>query len=145
MPSRGLLFIHCIHLRASGLVAVPLGPQSLFGCRQLVTASTAFWAWSRQGAHSVDLDVTSRTVPGLASCPALRALGLGQLLLLTFSACMNRCVQPGALRHAESGSQLNTNLYLCHARGHVPCKVYRGSKSVLMCVSFLFPDEDGLR
>ena len=118
MPSRGLLFIHCIHLRASGLVAVPLGPsslgpQSLFGCRQLVTASTAFWAWSRQGAHSVDLDVTSRTVPGLASCPALRVLGLGQLLLLTFSACMNRCLQPGALRHAESGSQLNTKLCLC--------------------------------
>ena len=32
-----------------------------------------------------------------------------------------------------------------HARVLVPCKVYRGSKCVQMCVSFLFPDEAGLR
>ena len=32
-----------------------------------------------------------------------------------------------------------------HARGHVPCKVYRGPMSVLLCVSFLFPEEAGLR
>ena len=43
----------------------------------------------------------------------------------------------------ECASQLNTNLGPTAnpptTRGHVPCKVYRGPMSVLMCVPFLFP------